>query len=159
MVARRFPAHRDDHLYCTPSAARPAVSWPETLCAIQPSPSYNPSPVRAQHGWMCQSWPLMRCSARDSVISATVIASRRSCARGRRRRNRGRPRLGGGPLRRKGPRCSRQMRWRRPSARLLVCEDEQHCLTELLRLSDLSELRLRPRVRAQALISQPIIQK
>lgn len=55
------------------------VCFPVTLWAIHPRPSYNPSPVRAQQPWMCQSWFLMLWRERASVISAGDIASLRSC--------------------------------------------------------------------------------
>ena len=54
-------------------------AFPVTRWAIQPRPSYSPSPVRAQQAWMCQSWFLMLWRERASVISAGVMASLRSC--------------------------------------------------------------------------------
>lgn len=38
-----------------------------------------PSPVRAQHAWMCHWWSLMEVSFRNWEISATVIHSLTSC--------------------------------------------------------------------------------
>lgn len=45
---------------------------------LQRNNSY-PSPVRAQHAWMCHWWSLIEVSFRNWEISATVIHSLTSC--------------------------------------------------------------------------------
>lgn len=54
-------------------------AFPVTRWAIHPRPSYNPSPVRAEQAWICQSWFLMLWRESASVISAGAMASLRSC--------------------------------------------------------------------------------
>lgn len=89
----KFPRNsfNDTRLFIHHSALKPHIwkilfcqtlqlgAFPVTREAIQPRPSYNPSPLRAQQAWMCQSWFLMLWRDRVSVISAGVMASLRSC--------------------------------------------------------------------------------
>lgn len=57
----------------------PCLRWRCTRCEIHPNPSGRPSPVKAQHGCMCQSWLVSLGRPRPSVSSRTPMASSRSC--------------------------------------------------------------------------------
>lgn len=49
------------------------IHFPESAFVSQSSPSYNPSPVIAQHPWIFHSRPLIWCNPSFSVISGTPI--------------------------------------------------------------------------------------
>lgn len=46
---------------------------------IHSSPWHNPSPVRAQHAWICHWWSFIDVSFKNWEISATVMHSLTSC--------------------------------------------------------------------------------
>ena len=59
----------------------PCLRWRCTRCEIHPNPSGRPSPLKAQHGCMCQSWLVSLGRPSPSVSSRTPIASSRSCSK------------------------------------------------------------------------------